>query len=378
MLAELVRQLIRREALSFGAKNAPIPSAADDPAAAPAAHSGKVIVIGGAVMDAKFRTKTMPPVGTSTEALSFSLRPGGKGLNQAVAASRLGLDVSLVAAVVQDEFGEDIVQHLHNEGVDTSLLKWVDETQTPFTAVIELELGDSAAVNWQNRLNVRLEPRDLEVIRHHLVSCDALLVTFEVPRRTLEAALTLVGASERRKPIVIVTPGQPYDTAISGQSLSEINYLVAHEWELGQYSPQDRELFDVDAAARVLLTHGVETLCVPNSGGCSVYSEPLGMFPVPTFPAQYKETSIARDAFCAGLAAKLIETEGQFSEEVALWATAAMAAAIADHPMANPMPDRRRVQQLLERSRFTVKPRPEPLSDADEASPPQESPPSLP
>ena len=66
---------------------------------------------------------------------------------------------------------------------------------------------------------------------------------------------------------------------------------------------------------------------------------------------------MARDAFCAALAAKLIDSERHFSEEVALWATTAMAAEIADHPLPNPMPDRQRVEQLLERSRFNISPR---------------------
>jgi ribokinase len=363
MLAELARQLIRREVFSFGAKNAPAVTAGDDGGPA---HPAKVIVIGGAVMDAKFRTKSLPSVGMSAEALSFQLAPGGKGLNQAVAAARLGNDVALVAAVARDRFGMEIVEHLHDEGVDTSLIKWVDDSRTPFTAVVELELGDSLAVNWPNRDGAQLEPRDLECLNDRLPACDALLVTFEVPRRTLECALTMVGGVGKHRPLVIVTPGQPYDTAISGQSLSQIDFLVAHEWELGQYAPPDRDLFDVDAAARRLLAYGVEHLCVPNSGGCNIYSEQLGTFSVPTFPSPYKEQATARDAFCAALAAKLIESEGRFSEDAALWATAAMAAATADHPLPNPLPDRRRVQQLLERSRFAVNPRYSQVSDAAE------------
>lgn len=78
---------------------------------------------------------------------------------------------------------------------------------------------------------------------------------------------------------------------------------------------------------------------------------------MPTFPSQYKEAEAARDAFCAALAAKLIENHGEFSEKVALWATAAMAAATADYPLPNPMPSRQRVEQLLSRSRFAITPR---------------------
>jgi len=126
--------------------------------------------------------------------------------------------------------------------------------------------------------------------------------------------------------------------------------------------------------ARRILAYGVETLCIPNSGGCTIYSEtPLGTFTVPTFPSTYKESSAARDAFCAALAAQLIAAEHEFSEQVALWATAAMAAAIADYPLPNSMPDRSRIEQLLSRSRFTVAPRSGDqlsLSDAADAARP--------
>jgi ribokinase len=365
MLQSLARQLIRRDEYSFGSKNAPIALASDDPS-----HdhlmppSGKVIVIGGAVMDAVFRTKVLPAVATSTEALSFRLAPGGKGLSQAVAAARLGLDVALVAAIARDRFADEIVNYLADEGVDTSLLKWVDGARTPFTGVVEFELGDSIAVNWPNRSEVRLDARDLDALTQRFSSCDALLLTFEIPQETLEHALTLANQSDMGMPMVIVTPGQPYDTVISGQALSQIDYLVAHEWELGVYKPPDSPSFDLDTAARRLLTFGVETICVPSSGGCNVYSESLGTFPVPTFPSQYKESETARDVFCAALTARLIDNKRNFTEDVALWATAAMGAAMADHPLPNPLPDRRRVQQVLERQRFTVNPRSNQISDA--------------
>ena len=77
------------------------------------------------MMDATFRTKVLPQIQTSTEAFAFNLAPGGKGLWQAVAAARLGLDVALVAAVADDRFGHEIVNHLRDENVDTSLLKLV-------------------------------------------------------------------------------------------------------------------------------------------------------------------------------------------------------------------------------------------------------------
>jgi ribokinase len=374
VLRELARQLIRREEYSLGSQSVVIPYVSEDPSRKmPMSRPGKVIVVGGAVMDATFRTKTLPPIGTSSEAYAFELTPGGKGLNQAVAAARLGLEVALVAAVADDRFGQEIVDHLRDERVDTSLLKVVEEAHTPFTGVIEFELGDSLALNWPNHMEVHLDIRDIDRLGQHFAACDGALLTFEIPRETLQYTLALINGLKESRPVAIVTSGQPYpDTGISGQSLSQIDYLVAQPWELGRYGPPDRP-FDIDTAARQLLAHGVETLCVlAPAGGCNIYSEtPLGTFTVPTFPFPYLEWSTSRDAFCAALAAKLIDSGRNFSEEVALWATAAMSAAIADHPLPNPMPDRRRVEQLLERSRFNVNPRRTQVSDAGEAYPEQ-------
>ena len=170
--------------------------------------------------------------------------------------------------------------------------------------------------------------------------------------------------------MIIVTPGNPYtDGSVPGQALAQIDYLVAHAWELGRYAPPDQAAFDLDAVARRVLAYGVEMLCIPTAGGCTIYSETaLGTFTVPTFPSAYKESSAARDAFCAALAAKLIDGQCEFSEHVALWATAAMAAATADYPVPNSMPDRRRVEQLLSRSRFTVTPRVTDVVDVNDAT----------
>lgn len=360
VLAELARQLVRREAYSLGSMSVVMPSLAAAPASAkPNGTRGRVIVVGGAVMDATFRTKVLPERETSREAHDFFLSPGGKGLTQAVAAVRLGLDVSLLAAVSDDRFGHEIVGYLRHEGVDTSMLKVVSDARTPFTGVIEFELGDSIAVNWRNDREVRVDMRDIERHEAELIACDAVLLTFELPRDSVQRVLAIVHSAPERRPAVIVTPCNPSaDGSVSGQALSQIDFMVAHAWELGRYAPPERGTFDIDAVARRILAYGVETLCIPNSGGCTIYSETaLGTFTVPTFPSTYKESSAARDAFCAALAAQLIEGGHEFSEQVALWATAAMAAAIADYPLPNSMPDRSRIEQLLSRSRFTVAPR---------------------
>jgi hypothetical protein len=95
------------------------------------------------------------------------------------------------------------------------------------------------AINWPNQMEVRLDIRDLDRRQQQFAGCDAVLLTFEMPRETLQHTLTQLNQLPETRPIVIVTPGQPYDTAISGQALSQIDYLVAHAWELGRYAPPE-------------------------------------------------------------------------------------------------------------------------------------------
>jgi ribokinase len=336
-LRELADQLVRREVSSVGS-------------------TGRVTIVGGAVMDATFRTKALPAPETSSQAHGFELAPGGKGLTQAVAAARLGLEVSLLAAVADDRFGLEILRHLRDEGVDTSLIKLVPDARTPFTGVFETELGDGIAANWRNDSQVALRPGDIEARSGLLTDCDAVLLTFEVPRDTAERTLTLAHTDARARPLTIVTPGQPYsEGGVSPRALSQIDYLIAHAWELRPYAPPRLETFDPDPVARHLLSCGVETLCLLVGGGCTIYSQAAyDTLSVPAFPSIYKESSVARDAFCAALVARLIDNDRTFSGQVALWATAAMSCAVADFPLSDSMPDRRRVETLIERSAFGV------------------------
>ncbi|MEU8221911.1 PfkB family carbohydrate kinase [Kribbella sp. NPDC048915] len=350
VLGELAYQLTRRDIYSVGAKNA---ARAETGVVPQQPTPGRVVVVGGAVMDATFRTKQLPAPETSTEALAFSLSPGGKGLMQAVACARLGLHTSLIAAVATDRFGDAIVEFLEQEHVDTSLIKRVPNADTPFTGVFQQQLGDSIAVNWRNEKQLRLDPGDVVQHRAELGDCDALLTTFEVPRDTLEDVVAMAHNASGSRPTVIVTPGQPYsDDEVSAETLAQIDYLVAHAWELEPFARHDAA-FDPDSVARTLLAFGVKTLCLLVTGGCTAYSRPMrDVLRVAAPPAIYKESSVARDAFCAALAAQLIDNENTFSEDVARWATAAMSCAASDFPRRNSLPTRRRIDDLLDASQL--------------------------
>lgn len=78
-----------------------------------------ITVIGSNMIDMQVFVKRMPLEGETVEAPDFSLGYGGKGSNQAIAASRLGSTVNLITAVGNDDFGKQQLENYRRNNIDT-------------------------------------------------------------------------------------------------------------------------------------------------------------------------------------------------------------------------------------------------------------------
>ncbi len=96
-----------------------------------------VVVVGSLNTDFVLTLDTFPASGESVLGKTFEQAPGGKGLNQAVAASRLGAQVAMIGAVGSDQFGHGLIQTLTEEGIK-SLVSQVPDISTGM-AIIEVE-----------------------------------------------------------------------------------------------------------------------------------------------------------------------------------------------------------------------------------------------
>lgn len=86
-----------------------------------------ITVIGSINMDLVVRTDHFPKQGETRLGNLFATIPGGKGANQAVAAARLGADVTMLGVVGNDAFGQELTQTLKNEGIHTEAIQQVEE-----------------------------------------------------------------------------------------------------------------------------------------------------------------------------------------------------------------------------------------------------------
>ena len=84
--------------------------------------SSPIIVFGSINMDLVVYSDKQPVKGETILGNSFETFQGGKGANQAVAVSRLGFPVSLIGKVGNDVFGDELLENLNSEHLDTSMI----------------------------------------------------------------------------------------------------------------------------------------------------------------------------------------------------------------------------------------------------------------
>lgn len=193
---------------------------------------GVVTVIGDAVIDHIYRTDTMPSEGSEASG-TFEAQVGGKGLNWAVAAARLGLRVRLVTVIGDDDSGRRIIEYLRRENVDTGLVKVVPGT-TPVAVVMVDRNGAGAFIGRVDGAKLGIADLRGEQVRAAIVSSDAVLLTFELPTEVINEALSMIRATPQR-PRLVVHPAPPVENFQDlERHLEPIDYLNGSSWELGE------------------------------------------------------------------------------------------------------------------------------------------------
>jgi ribokinase len=104
---------------------------------------GSVVVVGSVNVDLVVAVHTLPGPGETVNGGKFARYGGGKGANQAVAAARLGADVTFVGAVGTDDLGDEALRSLEVEGVDVAGVARLEDVPTGVAVIVVDERGEN-------------------------------------------------------------------------------------------------------------------------------------------------------------------------------------------------------------------------------------------
>ncbi len=264
----------------------------------------KIVVVGSLNVDLVGVAEHLPAPGETVQGSNFFQAPGGKGANQAYAASLLGGTVTMLGRVGDDEHGRYLRAGLLAGGCDVSHVKAVDGPSG--VALILLSETGQNSILVAPGANGRYLPADLEADAGVLSDAALLLLQLETPIETVTAA---AGMARNFGARVILDPA-PAPSALPTALCRNVDVLTPNELEAARLlgSPALRlSPSDARDMANALLASGVGAVIIKlGAQGCLLaQGKSTELIAAPS--VDVVDTTAAGDVFNAALAVAMSE-----------------------------------------------------------------------
>ncbi|MCX6089573.1 MAG: ribokinase [Candidatus Atribacteria bacterium] len=258
----------------------------------------RVLVVGSLNIDMVLKIDRMPETGENLFARDFSMLPGGKGNNQAIACARLGLMVYMIGKIGDDDFGARLRMNLEQENVDFSFVTRQSLTHSGLAFIFIDQYGENRIIVAPGA-NMKLGVGDLENASQLFETCEFLILQLEVPHDVVKKAIQHAH-DYGVKVILNPAPAQSFPVEILGEN----DFITPNQYEAEVLSGvRIRTLDDAVKAVKVLDERCAARKVITLGEKGALASDQKNRF-LHLFPRQIdvQDTTAAGDAFNAGLA----------------------------------------------------------------------------
>jgi ribokinase len=251
-------------------------------------------------MDLVTRASRLPRGGETLIGESFATVSGGKGANQAVAAARLGAQVSMVGCVGSDAYGKELREALLAEQIDCQAVSTVEGSSGVALIVVDENSQNSIVI--VAGANGALTPSLIGCFDAVLQAADVIICQLEVPDATVGHALK---RSRELGKVVILNPA-PASRPLPADWYPNIDYLIPNESEASALSglPVDSRQ-SAEAAATRLIEMGAGKVIITLGAQGSLFADGKSYTYFPASVVKAVDTTAAGDTFVGGFAAAL-------------------------------------------------------------------------
>jgi ribokinase len=299
-----------------------------------------VLVVGSINTDVVVSTLRLPEKGETVFGKTVVAVPGGKGANQAVAASKLGAQVTLVGCVGNDAAARELRASLQSNKVDTTFIREV-ATTTGTTLITTEEGGDNTVVVVAGA-NSCCSPSDVDAALDAIGEPGILLVQNELPEETVEHAIKTAKA---RCWTVILNPSPVRSFDL--ENLLLVDIILPNQAEMALLTNRSVETPDeaIFATSR-LLNWGLDTVIVTLGAQGAVCCNNQVVEYVPSYSVTTVDTAAAGDAYAGALATAL--AEGKVLGDCMQFAAAAAALTVNKAGAQSSLPWREEVEAFMQ------------------------------
>ena len=295
----------------------------------------KILVVGSINMDLVVRVPHSPKPGETVLGGDFETFPGGKGANQAVAAARMGGEVTMVGRVGSDDFGNTLIQGLVENKVKTTHVIKDSEAPTGVAMIAVAADGENMIVLAPGA-NEQVSIEDVTNARPLMRETNILVVQLECPLETVTEAIELAKAYD--VPVVLnPAPAQKLPKSL----IKNVDYLTPNQDELLVLTGEN----DTESAVENLRKAGLQNLFITlGVNGVRVISGEIDQH-LPAYEVTAVDTTAAGDAFNGALAVAL--AEGKSPLEAVRYGIAAGALASTKRGAQPSLPSRDSVENFM-------------------------------
>lgn len=267
--------------------------------------TNKIVVLGSCNTDMVVKSSRLPVPGETILGGTFMMNPGGKGANQAVAAARLGGNVTFVAKTGNDLFGRQSIELYNNENINTEFIS-SDPDQPSGVALITVDANGENCIVVASGANASLLPADVQNAEKEITSASILLMQLEVPMETVEYAAKKAKENGVK---VILNPAPAQ--ALSNELLSNIYMMIPNETEAELISGiKVTDLDSAKKAADIICSKGVDIVVITMGSAGALLKEGNDYHLIPALKVKAVDTTAAGDTFCGAMSVALSEGKG--------------------------------------------------------------------
>jgi ribokinase len=282
----------------------------------------RIIVIGSSNTDMVIKSKKLPLPGETILGGTFLMNPGGKGANQAVAAARLGGNVTFVTKTGNDIFGSEAAGLFANENIDTRyIIK--DQKNPSGVALITVDEDGENSIVVAPGSNSHLTAYDIEEDVFATDPSDIFLMQLEIPIGTVEFIAQKTAAMGNR---VILNPAPARQ--LSDDLLTCLYLITPNETEAEQISGiKVIDINSAEKAATIIRKKGVKNIII-TMGASGAYLQSDGVSKmIHVVPVKAIDTTAAGDVFNGAVAVAM--SEGMDLENAVLFANKAASISVS-------------------------------------------------
>jgi ribokinase len=262
-----------------------------------------VLVFGSLNLDLVTYADKLPAIGETIVGEKLLKFPGGKGLNQAIAARRAGSEVLMVGSIGNDADGDYLFNILKSENIDPKFITKTSEQ----TGIAVIEVSKSA----ENRIIIIAGANSKTRFSNEvLTSSPSVTVSLAQLETPIAEVAKFIHESKAAGKITILNPA-PIQK-LDQQLLQDTDYLIANETEASFLIGSAVEHLSKDEAvtiARQLQKNGSKKVIITLGEQGSVYLDQEKELFIPAYKVKAVDTTAAGDAFCGAFATAISENK---------------------------------------------------------------------